>query len=109
MTPTWPSREMLMPACGGTTVLMRRSDLRTAVALSMISLAAGSLAIWPMSSEITTCKAVEFRPLNSLATSLRARTDWLPLSCHPAPDSFCSTCTPNAPNTATTTSQAMRT
>src|SRR6266496_706335 len=114
VAPAWmiavlPSREMLTPGCGATTVLTRGSALSSAVALAIACCAAGSPAIARALSWTTTCKAVELSPLKFLEIRSRAWTEELVLSCQPAPDRADSTCGAKAPNTARMISHDSRT
>ena len=100
---------METPAWGGTTVDTRGSARSTLVALATAARAAGSVAIGPWWSTMTTWRPVAPRPAKSFSMTARAATDWLFDACQPAPASAFSTWMAKNPKTTSTRSQATST
>jgi len=111
--PAWmitvcPSREIVEPACGGTTTFTRASDFSVEDADAIVRWNAGSVAV-AVSECTTTMSALDERPWKFRSTTLRAATDSDPLASQPAPESAFSTLGAKKPRTTATSAQAIAT
>ena len=104
----WPSREIDVPGCGGTTDFTRESDFSTRCVEATAFWNAGSLTVLSL-EWTTTIRALEDRPWKFLSMVLRAATDSEPVDSQPAPDSAFSTFGAKKPRPSARTPQAITT